>query len=185
MATHSSTLAWKNPMDGGAWWAAVHGVAKSRTWLRDSTEGEMWYVKNVYYRTYVLQQKMVSYKAKQYSWPGAGEGSGVVHRGRAGWSRSACRETEDTPRYTCQHPWNVHHEHHAHANSGVQGPAGQWTSSVWPCDGGHASLHTCQHPQNAQHDAPSTRKQWGLVNKEGSALVHHLEHMYHTNAQCK
>ena len=25
MATHSSTLAWKNPMDGGTWWAAVHG----------------------------------------------------------------------------------------------------------------------------------------------------------------
>ena len=23
----------ENPMDGGAWWAAVHGVAKSRTWL--------------------------------------------------------------------------------------------------------------------------------------------------------
>ena len=22
-----------NPMDGGAWWAAVHGVTKSRTWL--------------------------------------------------------------------------------------------------------------------------------------------------------
>ena len=29
MAPHSSTLAWKIPMDGGAWWAAVHGVAKS------------------------------------------------------------------------------------------------------------------------------------------------------------
>ena len=28
MAPHSSTLAWKNPMDRGAWWAAVHGVAK-------------------------------------------------------------------------------------------------------------------------------------------------------------
>ena len=27
----------KNPMDGGAWWAAVHGVAKSRTWLSDFT----------------------------------------------------------------------------------------------------------------------------------------------------
>ena len=24
-------------MDGGAWWATVHGVAKSRTRLRDST----------------------------------------------------------------------------------------------------------------------------------------------------
>ena len=35
MALHSSTLAWKNPMDGGAWWDAVHGVAKSRTRLSD------------------------------------------------------------------------------------------------------------------------------------------------------
>ena len=25
----------ENPIDGGAWWAAVHGVAKSRTWLSD------------------------------------------------------------------------------------------------------------------------------------------------------
>ena len=24
----------ENPMDGGAWWAAVHGVAKSQTWLK-------------------------------------------------------------------------------------------------------------------------------------------------------
>ena len=35
MAPHSSTLAWKNPMDGGPWWAAVHGVARSRTLLSD------------------------------------------------------------------------------------------------------------------------------------------------------
>ena len=27
----------ENPMDGGAWWAAVHGVAKSQTRLRDFT----------------------------------------------------------------------------------------------------------------------------------------------------
>ena len=27
----------KNPMDGGTWWAAVHGVAKSRTRLSDFT----------------------------------------------------------------------------------------------------------------------------------------------------
>ena len=35
-APHSSTLTWK-PMDGGAWWAAVHGVAKSRSRLSDFT----------------------------------------------------------------------------------------------------------------------------------------------------
>ena len=27
----------ENPMDGGAWWATVYGVAKSRTRLRDFT----------------------------------------------------------------------------------------------------------------------------------------------------
>ena len=27
----------ENPMDGGAWWAAVHGIAKSQTWLSDFT----------------------------------------------------------------------------------------------------------------------------------------------------
>ena len=27
----------KNPMDGGAWWATVYGVAKSQTRLRDFT----------------------------------------------------------------------------------------------------------------------------------------------------
>ena len=32
MATHSSTRL-ENPMDGGAWWASVHGVAKSQTRL--------------------------------------------------------------------------------------------------------------------------------------------------------
>ena len=33
MATHSSILAWRIPVDRGAWWATVHGVTKSRTWL--------------------------------------------------------------------------------------------------------------------------------------------------------
>ena len=38
MATHSSILAWRIPMDRGAWQATVHGlqsvVAKSQTWLQ-------------------------------------------------------------------------------------------------------------------------------------------------------
>ena len=35
MATHSSILAWRIPMDTGAWRAAVQGVAKRQTWLGD------------------------------------------------------------------------------------------------------------------------------------------------------
>ena len=31
MATHSSILAWRIPLDRGTWWATVHGVAKSQT----------------------------------------------------------------------------------------------------------------------------------------------------------
>ena len=39
VATHSSILAWRIPMDRAAWWAAVHGVANSWTGLtKHSTE---------------------------------------------------------------------------------------------------------------------------------------------------
>ena len=34
MAAHSSILAWKIPVDGGAWQTTVKGVAKSRTQLK-------------------------------------------------------------------------------------------------------------------------------------------------------
>ena len=34
MATNSSVLAWRIPGTGGAWWAAVYGVAQSRTQLK-------------------------------------------------------------------------------------------------------------------------------------------------------
>ena len=35
MATQSSILAWRIPMDRRAWWAIVQGVTKSRMWLSD------------------------------------------------------------------------------------------------------------------------------------------------------
>ena len=44
MATHSSVLAWRIPGTGGAWWAAIYGVAQSRTrlkWLSRPT-GKPW-----------------------------------------------------------------------------------------------------------------------------------------------
>ena len=34
-AARSCILAWRIPMDRGAWWASVHGVAKSQTRLSD------------------------------------------------------------------------------------------------------------------------------------------------------
>ena len=37
IATYSSILAWRIPMDRGAWWATVHVVTKSRTRLSDFT----------------------------------------------------------------------------------------------------------------------------------------------------
>ena len=42
-ATHSSILAWRIPMDRGAWRAPVHSVAKSQTQLkRQSTHARVW-----------------------------------------------------------------------------------------------------------------------------------------------
>ena len=38
VATHSSILAWEIPRDGGAWWATVQGVTKSRTEVTEQTE---------------------------------------------------------------------------------------------------------------------------------------------------
>ena len=35
MATYSGIRAWRIPMDRGAWWATVHGVAKFQTRLSD------------------------------------------------------------------------------------------------------------------------------------------------------
>ena len=35
MATHSSIVAWRIPMDRGAWQATAHGVSKSQTQLSD------------------------------------------------------------------------------------------------------------------------------------------------------
>ena len=34
MATHSSIIAWRNPMDRGVWQATVHGVTKGQTQLK-------------------------------------------------------------------------------------------------------------------------------------------------------
>ena len=51
MATHSSILAWGNPMDRGAWYATVHEVAKSRTRLSNFNSLHF----TLYYQWYVFR----------------------------------------------------------------------------------------------------------------------------------
>ena len=63
----------ENPMDGGAWWAAVHGVAKSRTRLNDFT---------FTFHFHVLEKEMATHSSV-LAWriPGMGEPDGLLSMG--------------------------------------------------------------------------------------------------------
>ena len=73
MAPHSSTLAWKNPMDGGAWRAAVHGVTKSQTRLSDFP---------FTFHFHALEKEMATHSSV-LAWriPGTGEHGGLLSMG--------------------------------------------------------------------------------------------------------
>ena len=73
MAPHSSTLAWKNPMDGGAWWAAVLGVAMSWTRLSNFT---------FTFPFHALEKEMATHSSV-LAWriPGMGEPGGLPSMG--------------------------------------------------------------------------------------------------------
>ena len=66
----------ENPMDGGAWWAAVHGVAKSRTRLSDFT---------FTFHFHALEKEMATHSSV-LAWriPGMGEPGGLPSMG---WHR--------------------------------------------------------------------------------------------------
>ena len=63
----------ENPMDGGAWWATVHGVAKSRTRLRDFT---------FTFHFHALEKEMATH-SRVLAWriPGTGEHGGLPPMG--------------------------------------------------------------------------------------------------------
>ena len=63
----------ENPMDGGAWWAAVHGVAKSRTPLSDFT---------FTFHFHALEKEMATHSSV-LAWriPGTGEPGGLPSMG--------------------------------------------------------------------------------------------------------
>ena len=72
----------ENPVDRGAWWAAVHGVAKSQTWLSDFT---------FTLHFHALEKAMATHSSV-LAWriPGMGEPGGLLsmgsHRVRHDWS---------------------------------------------------------------------------------------------------
>ena len=63
----------ENPMDGGAWWAVVHGVAKSRTRLSDFT---------FTFHFHALEKEMATHSSI-LAWriPGTGEPGGLPSMG--------------------------------------------------------------------------------------------------------
>ena len=73
MAPHSSTPAWKIPLDGGAWKAAVHGVAEDRTRLSDFT---------FTFHFHALERKMATHSSV-LAWriPGTAEPGGLLSMG--------------------------------------------------------------------------------------------------------
>ena len=82
MAPHSSTLAWKIPWTEEVQWAAVHGVAKSRTRLSDFT---------FTFHFHSLEKEMATHSSV-LAWriPGTGEPGGLPsmgsHRVGHNWS---------------------------------------------------------------------------------------------------
>ena len=72
----------ENPMDGGVWWAAVHGVAQSRTWLSNFTFP---------FHFHALEKEMATHSSV-LAWriPGTGEPGGLSsmgsHRVGHNWS---------------------------------------------------------------------------------------------------
>ena len=63
----------ENPMDGGAWWAAVHGVARSRTRLSDFP---------FTFHFHALEKEMATHSSV-LAWriPGTGEPGGLPSMG--------------------------------------------------------------------------------------------------------
>ena len=63
----------ENPMDGGAWWAAVHGVTKSQTWLSNFT---------FTFPFHALETEMATHSSV-LAWriPGTGEPGGLSSMG--------------------------------------------------------------------------------------------------------
>ena len=73
----------ENPMDGGAWWAAVHGVAKSWTRLSDLLS------------LFTFMRWRRKWQPTPVSLPGESQGQRILVGGRL-WGRTELDTTEAT-----------------------------------------------------------------------------------------
>ena len=98
----------ENPMDGGAWWAAVHGVAKSQTRLSNFTFA---------FHSHALEKEMKTHSS-DLAWriPGTGEPGGLPsmgsHRVGHDWSNLAAAAAQVSLHFLLLHSsflqWNWH-----------------------------------------------------------------------------
>ena len=104
----------ENPMDGGAWWAAIHGVAKSQTRLSDFT---------LTFHFHALENEMATHSSV-LAWriPGTGEPGGLPSMGsnRVGhdWSDLAAAANYDTNQLTYE-------------TKAESQPGQTWTTDSW------------------------------------------------------
>ena len=88
----------ENPMDGGAWWATVHGVAKSRTRLSNFT---------FTFHSHALEKEMATHSSVlALRLPGMGEPGGLPsmgsHRVGHNWSNLAAGAAALNMGYICK-----------------------------------------------------------------------------------
>ena len=91
MAPHSSTLCLENPMDGGAWWATVHGVTKSQARLSDFT---------FTFHFHALEKEMATHSSGLvWRIPGMGEPGGLPSMGSHRVGHQQQQKTKQVNRY--------------------------------------------------------------------------------------
>ena len=84
-------------MDGGAWWAGVHGVAKSRTRLSNFTFS---------FHFHALEKEMATHSSvRAWGIPGAGEPGGLLVCGVA-QSRTRLEQLSSSSSIPCK-PWRM------------------------------------------------------------------------------
>ena len=96
----------ENPIDGGAWWAAVYGVMKSWTRLSDFT---------FTFHFYALEKEMATHSSV-LAWriPGMGEPGGLPSMGRTGLDTTEVTQQQNlstTYLMTTQKPGTPHYIH--------------------------------------------------------------------------